>query len=323
MSSLISCPLCKTKGTHLYNIKRQSIIEKLEFYYSEKLPRHLVIRDYQMLRCDNCRLEYSIPLKPGNRTFYNWITSHEAYYPHRRWEWSFFLDRLKLSNKGRVRLLEVGCGAGAFLEMALTLPDMQPVGLDTNMTAVATCRAKGLQAHCEPLDSFIGNRPLKKDKFDFIVSFHCLEHVSDPLQFVSCMLSGLKPRGSVFLSTPYSPMSFENLWFDPLNHPPHHLTRWNSSSHEELARRLGVGIKFYMPPSKKAWHRTTQALELKWRGPHKLTQRRKFYALALCHPLMTSNDWLHQLRRERFNGRTAADVVLVELSPRSEIRNRF
>ena len=146
------------------------------------------------------------------------------------------------------RLLEIGCGDGRFLELVKSLPRITSVGLDPTPSSAEMCRSKGLCVYAETLSEYVQRRPSELKGFDLVTAFHCLEHVSNPIGLMEEMRGMLAPGGRIYISTPYSPMSFEGAWFDPLNHPPHHMTRWNRRAYEHLAARLGLVPRFIMPP---------------------------------------------------------------------------
>ena len=313
----IQCPVCNGKSKFISLFKREFILEQLELYYSERPPAEIILNDYEMLRCENCCLEYAYPLEAGSQSFYQWITNHSGYYPHDRWEWFTVIEQMGKTSSVSVNLLEIGSGSGKFLEMATqNLPNLQRgVGLDTTETSVKTCQDKGLEVYPETLENFLLNASKdSQENFDYIVAFHCLEHINNPKNLIKCMLRLLKPKGSIFLSTPYSPMSFENAWFDPLNHPPHHLTRWNASAYKELARQFGLEVKLFMPQAQNLINRTLYALNLAENGPAHLVSRWKTALSALQHPFVTFRELQYQSRRQKVNDQIAADVVLVELT---------
>lgn len=314
MSHLTKCPICGSEGQSVYSLKADFIRTQLQLYYNEPLPEQIGLIDYEILRCGNCTLEYAMPLQAGSELFYQWITSRSGYYPDERWEWFNAIDLIKTNHYDGTSALEVGCGSGNFLEMAQSVPNLKVVGLDTTITSVDHCRNKGLEVYCEPIESFLCNSSNQRQGFDFVVAFHCLEHVSNPKEFVVSMLSLLNSNGKIFLSTPYSPMSFEAAWFDPLNHPPHHLTRWNVSSYNELARQLNLQCKLIMPSADRVINRTLHALTLAWNGPANLASRRRMVVAALQHPLTTFKELIRQNRREKVNDKVAANVVLVEFT---------
>jgi 2-polyprenyl-3-methyl-5-hydroxy-6-metoxy-1,4-benzoquinol methylase len=307
------CPICNSDSNFLYSLDSVSMLESLEKYYNEKLPKHIEICDYTILQCKNCSLEFSSPLIPGDLNFYAWITSHSSYYPSNRWEWNPVIKKAVDFDSNLISLLEVGCGSGYFLEQALTNPKISVIGLDSTPASVEKCREKNIEAYCDTIESFSKLEGNQEKLFDLVVAFHCLEHVDNPKEFISSMVSVLKPLGSIFISTPYSPMSFETTWFDPLNHPPHHMTRWNLSAYQELASQFGLKFRISMPPSNNLIRRILLTLHYQLNGPSVSFSKKKMLLTALTHPLTFSSECLAQIKREKIKGEIAADVVLVEL----------
>lgn len=315
-SNLINCPVCDSESKLIYAMKSNQVCSELHDYFGEPIPDQIRILDYEIYRCVCCTLEFAIPLKAGSDDFYKWITTRSGYYTQRRWEWSMVVDHIKnRALENFVSVLDVGCGGGSFLELLHNLPNVRAVGLDTTSSSVEHCKQKGLEAYCETLESFQKRFPT--DKFDYVLSFHCLEHVSDPKLFVSSMLPLLTADGRLFISTPYSPMFPEHGWFNILNHPPHHLTRWNQKSYDEFARQIGCTIKYYMPSATSLLGRTKFTLRLAKVGRLDTSSKIDLRWAAISQPLNFLNLLWKQLNHPRFNGKVAADVVLVELQQKA------
>ncbi|MGB3757879.1 MAG: class I SAM-dependent methyltransferase [Rivularia sp. (in: cyanobacteria)] len=307
------CPICNSKALSVFSLKKEFLFKELKDYFGDELPLECKLLDYEIMRCTKCTLEYSSPLEAGSNLFYQWITSRKGYYPKSRWEWFAVTEEIEKRKKtNSASILDVGCGGGNFLEIARKIPSLRLFGLDTTPESIKQCRDKGFDAYCQTIESFQDSYP--GDKFDFLVSFHCLEHISNPKSFVKSMLTLLKPEGSIFISTPYSPMSFESDWFDILNHPPHHLLRWNKKAYDELAFQLGCQVKYYMPPARSVLGRTTNTFHLSKLGKNQPTSKLNLLTTAIKNPLILSRIFFHQLMRKKVNGKTAADVILVELS---------
>ena len=310
-----TCPLCGHDGQHIRDLDSAFIRQRLGSLFAETVPPDLGIPSYQMHRCDNCLLEYADPMLAGTQSFYQWVTRCPGYYPDCRWEYQVVCEQLVRSNGGRI--LDVGCGDGLFLELARRCGNVTAVGLDSSDKAVQTCEEKGLRAYSTTVERFVAESPAGEPSFDYAVSFHCLEHVENPLKFVSLMLAVVRPGGKVYLSTPYSPMSFEYSWFDALNHPPHHLTRWNVSAFTQLAKQLGVQIRFHMPPAAALWRRVLLAVALS-KGSDTRNGALANLLTAAKHPWSAAKEFHRQLGREKIAGRTVANVVLAELSTPDE-----
>lgn len=308
------CPVCGSNGICIRSLKKMSILQELEQYFNEKLPEKLEVIDYEIIQCKNCSLEYAFPLQPGSQSFYQWITTRPGYYPQSRWEWLAILEHIKQREETDfTSILEIGCGVGDFLDMAQKLSNIHVVGIDTTFESVHHCRNKGLEAHCETIESF-QKKLIPSQKFDYVVSFHCLEHVSDPKNLLESMLSVLKPGGSIFMSTPYSPMSFEEGWFDIMNHPPHHMTRWNQKAYDEIARQVGCNVKYLMPSASSALRRALNTFKLANFRRNQLVPKHKLIQILVLKLVQFVKLFYRQFLRETINGKTTADVILVEFT---------
>jgi len=99
--------------------------------------------------------------------------------------------------QGAGRLLDVGCGDGAFLEVAQDC-GYDVTGLEPDPVAVEGARSRGLAVH-------LGTLPcsaLAADSFDHITLNHVLEHVHDPVATVREALRLLKPGGRLWVALP-------------------------------------------------------------------------------------------------------------------------
>ena len=154
---------------------------------------------------------------------------------------------------------------------------------------------------------------LKAAEFPAVTSFHCLEHVPQPVAFVRALLKTMAPGGRVFVSTPYSPMSFESDWFDIMNHPPHHMTRWNLNAYQRLADLLGAKMRYFVPLSLPA-RKALNIFRVKQYGPNRRPGRARLLKDLLCHFPAILRLYQKQKERARTSRVGAADVILVEFT---------
>lgn len=312
----VVCPICHTPGEPVRNLPARFLRDQMADYFSTPLPASVNIADYRLQRCPECTLQFATPQTPGSSEFYDWLSQQPGYYPKGRWEWNIVLEELKIVSERPLRLLEVGCGDGTFLERMLTnFPKAEAFGLDASPKAVIDASGRGATAFVGDVRQFLAEHPEHRHGFDVAASFHCLEHVADPVGFMESMLELVHDRGRVYVSTPYSPMSLEVDWFDSLNHPPHHLTRWNQSSYEKLAKVCQTHLRLLMPGCPDAWTRALASNAATHGGKGALESLGHQRWHAALHPF---NFWRHrhlQQQREFVNGRTAADVVLAEFRP--------
>lgn len=232
----------------VYNVSSLSQISRLEKYFGLKAPSQIASRDYEIYRCGKTNLEFAQPMEPGNAIFYKWIASQPGYYPGVRWEYQAIIDRIDPVKIG-LRVADVGCGDGQFLVAVKTQRSAAVLGVDTLAESVAICESKGVAAACGFVEDVLVATPALRESFDVVTSFHCLEYVPDPMAFLGHLKELVRPGGLLYVSTPLSPMSFEHAWFDPQNHPPHHLTRWTLKAYRQAAEALRMDVSFVTPRS--------------------------------------------------------------------------
>ena len=71
-----------------------------------------------------------------------------------------------------------------------------------------------------------------------------IEHVDDPLHFLCEALKPLRPGGKIIITMPNREKLFLDN-FEPLDYPPHHMTRWSSKQWIFLAKYLDLKLLGY------------------------------------------------------------------------------
>lgn len=311
----LQCPVCEAASVTFCELVPEKIRGALEGYFRRPLPENVAVEASSMQRCSSCELVFANPMKPGDGAFYAWITSQPNYYPKHRWEWDTVKSLIGAdSDKHTPAVIDVGCGNGDFLKFLANGINANAIGLDTTPSSVATCLTRGLKVFCSDIGAFCDAHPL--EKFDFCVSFHCLEHVDDPLSFIRHIKKLTAADGKIIVSAPYSPMSFEQVWFDPLNHPPHHLTRWNRKSLGALAGRLDMGLTLVTSPAAPLYSRAFRAVQLASGYQNRTLSFSEKLDLAVKNLLPLASSLYGQARRETLEGKTVGDTFLAILEGR-------
>jgi len=144
-----------------------------------------------------------------------------------------------------LRILDVGCGTGANLELLSQFGDAE--GVDVSPEALAFCRARGLenvkQGEAERL-------PYEDSSFDLVTGLDVVEHLDDDLAGLKEMRRVLRREGRALLFVP----AFMFLWGvqdDVSNHRRRYtlngLKQVVTQAGFEVERATYVNISFFAP----------------------------------------------------------------------------
>ena len=125
------------------------------------------------------------------------------------------------------RLLDVGCGAGALLEIAGEM-NWEAVGVEISNSAAEFVRSRKLNV----FEGTLEQAAFPENHFDVITCTEVLEHVTNSKELISEMSRILNPKGVLWITTPNSCGISGKLlgtkWRDI--HPPEHLTLFSTKS---------------------------------------------------------------------------------------------
>src|SRR5688572_19413819 len=100
------------------------------------------IEEIFLYQCEQTLLQFFWPLDcAGSGKFYEILENFDWYYKHKKWEYEAAIKDLKQARK----VLEVGCGRGAFIDYAQQLLGIEAVGIELNESAVRYARERQLQ----------------------------------------------------------------------------------------------------------------------------------------------------------------------------------
>lgn len=140
----------------------------------------------------------------------------------------------------KLALLDVGCGAGYFLEK-LDGRIFSKNGLEVNEEGVAACRKKDIHV----VKGGIASAGFERDSFDAVTLWHVLEHLENPARCLQDVGKILKTGGVLALCTPntesLAARHGRDLWFHL--DAPRHLALFNRRNLSELLEREGFEVK--------------------------------------------------------------------------------
>lgn len=185
-------------------------------------------------RCDATGLVFFRPTSvAGSPTLYRRLQTATAYYAALKWEHLTALRDLR----GVRTVLEIGCGAGAFVRRAREA-GLDARGVDVNPDAVAEARRAGLPVELPGPGGFA---TIPGTGFDAVCAFQVLEHLAEPGEFLASAVRLLRPGGTLILSVPNAD-GFLKHYHEILDLPPHHMSQWSRATFEALPTRFGIRL---------------------------------------------------------------------------------
>jgi SAM-dependent methyltransferase len=158
---------------------------------------------YRVLRCTACAIVFLEPLPPGLDDYYAddeyWKNHHgpldieDLHRKHDPEQARWFSEVGTATLRGR-RVADFGCGAGIFLDHARAIA-AETTGIDATPIFAEHLQSNGHRYLSDP-------DQLEPESVDVAVSFDTLEHVVDPVRFVSAIHRALDRNGLLFVGVP-------------------------------------------------------------------------------------------------------------------------
>lgn len=242
---MTSCPLCCADlARSIQAFTLDQIWDSLASHWRIVIPpevraRYLTTEALQLVECSACGLQYFQGSQAGDLEFYSYVTS---LYASDRWE--FDLVRAQLRPDDTV--LDLGSGPASFLKTVQPIV-RQAVGLDTNPRAAELAARIGITVHSEPLTEYAAAH---EREFSVITAFQLIEHLPELGTFIAGVGRCLARQGRVYISVP-NRQRIGRKKLEPLDCPPHHLSRWDIPQLHYLAERSGLQLTniWVEPPS--------------------------------------------------------------------------
>lgn len=196
-----------------------------------------VVDGFPHVRCDECRSVFVSPLPTPevieatylDPDYHHGISESEA-----RMRSEARARAAVMKERGCRRVLEIGCGAGFFVEALLEL-GIDAQGVDPGPQAQRAA-ARGLPIHPIWLEDHSPTAP-----YDGVAMFELLEHLPDPVQALRWCERFTEPGATLAMSTPSAsgvPARLLGQRF-PMLCPPNHLAVFSRRGIDRLLRRGG------------------------------------------------------------------------------------
>ena len=229
----MKCLLCEnTKIQKMETINKKDLI----FLYKKIFQVHisyLVSQDIDFYKCPECSLGFFYPTITGDEKFYNSLQKFDWYYMNEKYEYEFAKQFIGPEDK----VLEVGCGSGAFTKYLTT---KNYVGLEFSENARKLALKNGIAVENISIQEYAKNH---SGEFDVVVSFQVLEHVSDPKGFLEAKITCCRKGGRIIVVTPSENSFLKYAVNSALNLPPHHITRWSDETFYFFAKKYNLEIE--------------------------------------------------------------------------------
>jgi SAM-dependent methyltransferase len=231
----VTCPISQSSGIILRKKEPDDL-----FYSYDKISRINLspeikakyftksIEEYYSINSD---LRWYHPCKLGDSDFYEELSNNPNYYNFETWDKIKALEILK-SNR-QLSFIDVGCGEGWLVKKAIE-NGLNATGVDINEKAVGAAKISGIPLY------FPEDTDLNGKTFDVLVSLQTLEHVSQPVSWLSDLISTYKPKDIIIAVPAHDTMLGRTN--EPLCWPPHHFTLWSEKSIRFLAKQLNLSV---------------------------------------------------------------------------------
>ena len=242
---------CKTCDSAYLNPRptRESIHRAYSSYYTHgEQPQWddrygpAIYRRLRAWREDYLHVKYGYVPKPNSRSNSrsnsNFGASIVSLIPWLRYRAELHIRHLSFPKAG-ARLLDVGCGSGAFLQVIKPL-GWQTVGLEPDPKACEFAQAAGLEVHTGSLQ----DATFEPASFDAITLNHVIEHLHDPKHDLEVCLRLLRPGGTLWITTPNLGAQGHRRYAGNWLHldPPRHLVLFTLASLEGFIQRSGFEL---------------------------------------------------------------------------------
>lgn len=211
---------------------------------------------FSLIKCKQCRLIFTRPIPDDD--FLSSLYGEESYKANTvsgnyclddclsSADHQYVLEWFQSACSGR-RLLDIGCGAGGFVESALNA-EWDSYGIEPSPYAAKIAQSK---VGSRVKNCFLFSGDFEDESFDAITLWYVLEHVSNPKACLTACRRLMKPDGKIFIAVPNARYMFMRRFILRLIsgkpgsvYPHEHLFQYTSKTIEAYLRETGFEIMF-------------------------------------------------------------------------------
>jgi 2-polyprenyl-3-methyl-5-hydroxy-6-metoxy-1,4-benzoquinol methylase len=211
------CLVCNGTNIHaLHGYERHDLLKCSDcgFVFMRKIPTSKELEDYYSVYA--YEKEKKIP-EPTRVSLEGLLDSFEKY-------------------RKNNRILDVGCGEGWILELAMKR-GWQPYGTEFSSKAIEICEKKGIKMYAGVLKA----EDIKEKDFDIIVSSETIEHINNPREELANIHQLLRKGGLFYITTPNFNSYLRRMMKDKyaIIKYPEHLSYYTTTTLNKLLRNTG------------------------------------------------------------------------------------
>jgi SAM-dependent methyltransferase len=157
-------------------------------------------KSYRLFKCDSCDLIFYDPFPEIDYEYHTDSIASLKDYVHLNSNIEGLISNLlnNIPDENCQTMLEVGCGFGFTLDFAKRILNMDVVGYEPSLYGEVGAEELNLNIKRK----YLTLDEVKERKFDIIFLSEVLEHIQDPLSFISLLKEGLSEKGVLILTTP-------------------------------------------------------------------------------------------------------------------------
>lgn len=226
-----SCLLCHANQTREVDCVSAA---RLQQAYREELDVVVAcpLESIRYLACASCGLRFFWPVFTGDAGFYRDLQRIPWYYNAGKQEFKIAARYIQSTHD----VLEIGAGRGLF---SREIQVRTYTGLEFSPAAIELAARDGIQLQAESVEEHAQRNGCR---YDVVCAFQVLEHVADPSAFLKAAVQCLRPGGRLIVSVPGEDSFAGFAYWDVLNMPPHHVTRWTDDCLRKVAGLHGLQL---------------------------------------------------------------------------------